>query len=423
MSIFPPDNQIPGVPLDTPPKPARKRAKKTIPKIAVDSPVVPSPILHPGSVENSAQNGQNTSLSPIFPIPVPSQIGQGVTGDTPPLVDTLLQQAEQAIFSSSGIPQYAMLGPHPIALVCSDVHLSPGPPAARIEESDWLKATEAQMLWLFAQAKTFNVPLVIAGDIFDKAIADSRFISWVIALFRQCEVPIYAVPGNHDLPYHSYANMHESAYGLLETTGAIKNIDQNITYRLGDRDITLHGYYWNRPFSDPPPFDPNHINIAVIHKYVYDSNSGYFGADLSGRYDNQLTAVQCNYDFLIYGDNHTPFSKQTPTRSVLINCGSFFRRSQNDKHLTPAAYLLKADRSFDTLYVPLDGQAFLQKDDTPIVSAKLPDYSELSEFFEEQESGIDNLTIRDSFTKFIIAMQPSATVKEILSRITEISLL
>jgi DNA repair exonuclease SbcCD nuclease subunit len=278
------------------------------------------------------------------------------------------------------------------------------------------------MCWLFAQAKAHNVPLVIAGDIFDKAIGDSRFISFIIALFRQCEVPIYAVPGNHDLPYHSYTNMPESAYGILAVTDVIRNIDQTITYRIGIRDITLHGYYWARSFDNPPPFNPDHFNIAVIHKYVYDLNSGYFGVNLAGRYDNQLSTIRHNYDFLIYGDNHTPFHKTASTGSVLINCGSFFRRSQNDKYLKPAAYLLKADRSFTSLHVPLDGQSFLQKDDSSIVSTNLPDYSELSEFFEEQESGIDNLTIQDSFSRFVAVSNTSASVKTCLSRITGLSL-
>ena len=408
----------------------KKRTKKVTSKLAVISPVLPSPELHLESEKNSVQNGKNTLLSPLSYSPRTPEVyftaGRGSSLESPSIAtgevsaDTLIAAGEAP--ADTLITAGEVSADTPIAIVCSDIHLSPGAPAARIEEPDWQKAMESQMLWLFNQAKFYNVPLVIAGDIFDRAIADSRFISVIIGLFRQCEVPIYAVPGNHDLPYHSYSNMSESAYGILMVTDSIKNIDQIVTYRIGNRDITLHGYYWARSFDNPPPFNPDHFNIAVIHKYVYDSTTGYFGADISGRYDNQLSTVRHNYDFLIYGDNHTPFHKTTPSGQILINCGSFFRRSQNDKHLKPAAYLLKLDRSFTPLHVPLEGQTFLQKDDTFDNIGSLPDYSELSDFFENQASGIDNLTIRDSFRRFVAITKPLSPVKAVLSRISGMSL-
>ncbi len=65
----------------------------------------------------------------------------------------------------------------------------------------------------------------------------------------------------------------------------------------------------------------------------------------------------------------------------------------------------------------LEGQSFLQQNDASRASANLPDYSELSEFFEEQ-SGMDNLTLQDSFVKFVATTNPVEAVKECLSRIT-----
>jgi len=308
----------------------------------------------------------------------------------------------------------------PIALVCADIHLSPSPPAARIEEPDWLKAMETQMLWLFDTARKHEVPIVIAGDLFDKAIGDSRFISFVIELFSNCTVPVYVVAGNHDLPYHSYANVNESAYGILMATRSIRDIESTACYvHSSGRTITLHGFYWNR--EDIPPFAPTHINVAVIHKFIYDAATSYVGADPEAMCENQVRNIPHVYDFLIYGDNHTPFTKTTPAGSTLINCGSFFRRSQNDRNLKPAAYLLKADRSFETLYVPLEGQTFLQKGEEVIVQSAMPDYSELSEFFTETGNLVDNLTIRDAFGKFVASNAPSGKVKEHLSRITGMS--
>jgi len=361
-----------------------------------------------------------------LPAPLPSP---------PPTAQELLDTASQMIHASLGIPASVLAGvsadtPTPFAIVCSDIHLSSAPPAARIDEPDWLKAMETQMLWLFQQAGAYNVPIVIAGDVFDKAICDSRFIAYVNKIFKQCKVPIYTVAGNHDLPYHSYDNLDESAYGILLGMGSIINVDPTVSWMVNSPVssstrcmVTFHDFHWGRAVTDLPAPDPNHINVAVFHKFIYDATTSYFGADPDGLYETQVKNMPHNYryDFLIFGDNHTPFSKTTPAGATLINCGSFFRRSQNDRDLKPAAYLLKTDGTFETLFVPLDGQAFLQNIDDALVQPSTQDYSELAAFFTDVENGIDNLTVRDSLRKFIIATQPTDNVKDHLSRITGLS--
>lgn len=377
-------------------KSSKKRTKKAdasqsqqplqVPSFGVQMPQTP-PVLPPVPQMFATYGGNSAPMAP------PTVVGQqaGVSADTP------------------------------IALVCSDIHLSPAPPAARIEEPDWLKAMETQMHWLFQQAKTYAVPIVIAGDVFHKAVEDSRFISFVIRVFSQSEMPIYAVAGNHDLPYHSYDNMGESAYGILLAAGVLKNLESTMTlYEAGSsRMVMLHGYQWGRPLSDPPPFDPSYINVAVFHKFIYESASGFKGADPDGMYENLVRDIRYPYDFLIFGDNHTPFTTITSQGGVLINCGSFFRRSQNDRLLKPAAYLLKANHTFETLYVPLDGQTFLQETNDPVVNQA--DYSELAAFFTEGDDLVDNLTVRDSFVRFVAAAQSNANVKQHLSKITGMS--
>ena len=423
---------------------AKKTAKKITPKSPLTPPAIVTPTAQVSLPVLSETDAPSTKAAPLQfytyggdgvpPTVVVQQPYVNLPQPEPlPSLDFITRQVsypddtkKYAVLDSvaSPEPQNARVSPDtlafPIALVCADIHLSPSPPAARIEEPDWLKAVETQMLWLFDTARKYEVPIVIAGDLFDKAIGDSRFISFVIELFSKCTVPVYAVAGNHDLPYHSYANVNESAYGILMATRSIRDIDSTAWYvHSSGRTVTLHGFYWNR--EDTPPFDPTHINVAVIHKFIYDATTSYVGAAPEAMYENQVRNIPHVYDFLIYGDNHTPFTKTTPAGSTLINCGAFFRRSQNDRNLKPAAYLLKADRSFETLYVPLEGQTFLQKSEDVIVQSAMPDYSELSEFFTETGNLVDNLTIRDAFGKFVATNAPSVKVKEHLSRITGMS--
>src|SRR5438034_54953 len=67
-----------------------------------------------------------------------------------------------------------------VAIACSDIHLSLNPPLVRTSEPDWLAAQARQLEELASLSKIHSCPIIIAGDLFDKACPSVEFINWTI---------------------------------------------------------------------------------------------------------------------------------------------------------------------------------------------------------------------------------------------------
>ena len=87
---------------------------------------------------------------------------------------------------------------HPIAVSCSDIHLSTSAPIARSSESDWLGVQRGYLQQWLELKRKFKVPGIIAGDIFDKA--ETKGSSSLITMAWDYLKGDYVIPGQHDLP-------------------------------------------------------------------------------------------------------------------------------------------------------------------------------------------------------------------------------
>ena len=103
------------------------------------------------------------------------------------------------------------------AVCCADLHFSHDPPRARAESdtASWYRVqkTYINQLKYIANGK----PILVAGDIFNRWNANPELINFLIE-----ELPIlHAIPGNHDLPNHSFDEIERSAYWTLVKAGKI----------------------------------------------------------------------------------------------------------------------------------------------------------------------------------------------------------
>src|SRR5690242_10190233 len=100
-----------------------------------------------------------------------------------------------------------------VAVAIADIHLSVDPPRFRSVEENWLEVQKKYLEQVFSI--TWNngvpVPLLIAGDIFDRAAPTPEIINFALDVFGKSRASyIYAIPGNHDLPNHRYEEMDRS---------------------------------------------------------------------------------------------------------------------------------------------------------------------------------------------------------------------
>lgn len=222
-----------------------------------------------------------------------------------------------------------------VGIVCSDLHLSLRPPLARTSEPDWLEAMARPLRQLIKLKEEFHVPILCAGDIFDHWWSMPQLVNWLIA-----KVPyrplFYAIPGQHDLPYHSTEEIQRSSYWTLVTAGVIEHVVS--PYQLGPLLVTgfpfgMEAHTCHR--------EKGMIHVALIHRYVWMGDHSYPGAPPEQNV-KQVMKEYSGFDVLAVGDNHRGFTI-TSKGTTVFNCGTFMRRKSDEIHYHPQVGLIRQD--------------------------------------------------------------------------------
>lgn len=241
-----------------------------------------------------------------------------------------------------------------VAITCSDLHFQHAPPLARSGEPNWYKAMEKPVMELWDIKQATGAPVICAGDVFDKWCCIPELVNWAISV-----LPVmHAIPGQHDLPNHSLADIRRSAYWTLVEAGVIKELGQTPA-RL-EKNLWVQGFPWGVPVSGermlakcPPPPKPavedcftggkyeHQVKLAVVHAYIWQPGCGYPDAPQ----DQELTAWTdklVGFTNAVFGDNHIGFMAIAGDCRVL-NHGSFMRRKSDQIHYQPTVGIIYAD--------------------------------------------------------------------------------
>ena len=127
-----------------------------------------------------------------------------------------------------------------IAIEVADLHLSHRGPSNRTAKPDWYEIMAYYLDQLTAlQIKYDHCPIVVAGDFLDHWNQPPELINFLID-----ELPenIYGIPGQHDLPNHSYDHIHRSAYWTLVEAGKINDIKYPNRMIVPDQNLALYSF-------------------------------------------------------------------------------------------------------------------------------------------------------------------------------------
>ena len=222
-----------------------------------------------------------------------------------------------------------------LAIVCGDIHLSDKPPVYRSKEPDWFEAMARPIDEMVELSQCLDVPILCAGDVFDKWNSSAHLINF--AMNRLPRPAIRAIPGQHDLPYHSYEQLEKSAFYTMMLGKAIEHLSNNFMYSKENETFTVHPFGWEAKLKETAR-DDDQMNVGLLHKYVWKEGNTYPGADETGHVEAVAKALD-HLDVIICGDNHKGF--QYESDSVFIwNCGTFMRRTLADETFAPRLGIL-----------------------------------------------------------------------------------
>jgi len=295
------------------------------------------------------------------------------------------------------------------AILVADIHLQARAPVCRAGEPDWFAAMAKPLEELYQLTETHDVPVIYAGDIFDRWCVGPEVINFALEHLPRG----YAVPGQHDLPNHNYNEIERSAYWTLVEANHIGNLKPGEEVVLPG-NIVATGWPWGfTPEPLPKERRSTVPNIAVVHSLIWTKGTGYPGAPAAGRVGAYNKAL-AGYDVAVFGDNHKGFITETKGGVTVCNCGGFMRRKSDECDYRPGVGLLHGDGTVVRHYLDTTGEHFAA---TTAAEKVVEDVLDMGAFVE----GLRGLGAQDALD-FVAALRRFIADNKTPQRVTEIIL-
>lgn len=295
-----------------------------------------------------------------------------------------------------------------IAVIASDIHLQDKPPVFRSAEPDWWAAQRRGLDELRRASEKHKCAVVYAGDIFNHWKTSPELLNFALEYLPEG----YAVPGQHDLPFHNYDDMDKSGYGTLVKVGKLKNLPPRKPVHVGD-NLRLWGFPWGCPLKVLPTFvgkKEGTVDLAVVHAYVWRDGKSYPGADEEKRVSVYAKSL-LGFNAAVFGDNHIGFTA-FKNGCDIMNCGTFMRRTVAEIDYQPIYGLLLEDGSIESVNLDISLDKVLPREQGITIDAE---GFKMEDFMKELESlGRTNLDFRQALKDYLTTYEISKAAETIL---------
>ena len=221
-------------------------------------------------------------------------------------------------------------------ILCADLHLRADRPRCR-KDDDWILTQSKQLRFIADQARELGLPLIIAGDIFHTPQVSDMLK--IIFQFTFSGVKIYAIAGQHDLPYHSWNKVMSSSFGVLISSDTITPPGFS-GWDYANYDDEIHS-------SDDFESDSD---ILIIHDLVFESEK-QIPPNVKAKTAKELLNSNKSYKWIFCGDVHHGFHFEEKGRHVIM-AGCMNRQAADMKDYTPRIWLIDTDID-EVVYIPI----------------------------------------------------------------------
>lgn len=295
----------------------------------------------------------------------------------------------------------------PLAIFVADIHLSHKPPVWRSAEPDWYAAMARPLKELSDLQNKLSVPILCAGDIFNKWNAPAELINFAIDHLPK----MYAVAGQHDLPNHSLKEIHKSAFWTLVQSETLLEM-----YELYEHDYGFAPYFYSygqKIVSNPEKI--KQLKVCLAHQYVWTKGYSYQTASEEYHIKAQKGVLK-EYDVCVFGDNHQCFEctlsyKKSKHKTKVWNCGSLMRRHSDQIDYKPRLAILYDNGCFDFHYLDISKDKYLVVDD---IKTDNPTIDMSSVIKELEKLGDSELDFEDAVKSYLKNKGINKTISDVL---------
>jgi DNA repair exonuclease SbcCD nuclease subunit len=259
----------------------------------------------------------------------------------------------------------------------------------------------------------YQVPIFAAGDIFHRYNPPAELINFAL---KELPDNIYAIPGQHDLPFHNIQDIHKSAYWTLVEAGKIHNVSPEYPVRieLPVAVIRLQGFPFGVPITPHQSYDLPAIDVAIIHEYCWQNTAAYPGAPESTHAKEHRKNAQ-NYDILVFGDNHIPH-EDFSSKQAVFNCGGFYRRTVDEIEYRPSVGILYSDKTIKREYIPVQKDIFVARQESPVLDSNIADFVRYL-----SNTTTNPLDVEEVIRNYVVSHSVPTPVQVEISRLLELA--
>lgn len=263
-----------------------------------------------------------------------------------------------------------------------------------------------------------------SGDLGDSPSWSDFLKQKIITLFRQYDIMVLTVLGQHDLKYHSLQSIDRVSIKVLESAGVILVLRDDlapygISDVLSEEDIKVYGASFGGEI--PKVKNKDSLNILVIHKMIIEgpADKVWFG---QRDYADAKTFLRKHEDFdlIVSGDNHQGFVISQGKRH-LVNCGALMRAEASKEMWDHKPFIVIYDtesREIEKVEIPI------KPPEEVLNREKIEEAQERNEKLEAFVAGLSEeysieLDFRKNLDEFLMANEVEEGVKNILGEVLD----
>lgn len=326
-------------------------------------------------------------------------------------------KVEQTVPPST--PKEYLKGRTVYAVVVGDIHLRPTAPLARHPDR-WYDRMYDYMWSIKLVQEKYNVPVICTGDLFHKwNNSPPELVNFAMRLIHG---KWYAIPGQHDLPYHRHAELGKSPFYTLMMGERIVRLTQPI---LANENLALYPFEWNRELKPRTDFNKeknfNGLHVAVIHKYIWTEGCSYHGAPKS----NSVAALSKKlkgFDTAVFGDNHTGFwcEPRKKDEPFIWNGGALYRAKTDELDYKPRLGLLLDNGTVVPAFMDLGNDRWVDGIDSDSTKDDKLDTFELIQALEKMNvDEVGEFDFRENLDKILNAGNIHPETQDLVRTIME----
>lgn len=207
----------------------------------------------------------------------------------------------------------------------TDTHVTAKGPSSR--QDVYYVAVLRKFMELGAVIQRENVDAVIhTGDLFHTSRVALSISSQLVEIMKSWDVPIYIVPGNHDIDGYNISTISQTMLGMLSAAEVVELLTREnaIEHDINGKTLRIEGQeYYNdidKGIYDDYRFEqPTDYNILAIHSMLMEKP--YFPEVPH----TLIQDVKTDANLVLTGHYHPGFTEQTVNGTTFFNPGSLLR--------------------------------------------------------------------------------------------------